>query len=87
MSDTHQMQMAKVSPQYARAHNLNANHHARVWCSCMDDPVFPPGNFSERPRSAVLSDPRRLGAYDHLGVVDLRVPNSALNLWKEHADG
>lgn len=90
---THRMSMAKVGPAYARRHGLSANHHARVWCSCMDDPIHPPGSIPsglyarpDRPREAVEQDPRRLWSYDYLGVVDLREPWSALRLFRSHVE-
>jgi hypothetical protein len=80
----HKMYLAKPSSRTARRLGLSSNHHARVWCSCMDNPSFPPGQFSHRASAQVLADPRRLGSFDALGVVDLRVPNSALDFWKGH---
>jgi len=80
------MSMARVSPKYARQHGLNPNHHARVWCSCMDRPSRPPGYYSSRSRAEVVADPRRLGAFDHLGVIDLREAGSALALFRKHVE-
>lgn len=80
----HRMRVAKVSPVYAKRNGLSANHHLRVWCECMDHPVSSPGTWSVRSPERVRNDPRRLGSYDHLGVVDMRVPFSALQLFKQH---
>jgi hypothetical protein len=81
------MQLAKLAPATARRLGLSSNHHARVWCSCMDHPLHKPGNWSERGEEHARNDPRRLGAYDHLGVIDLRVANSGLALWRHHVGG
>jgi hypothetical protein len=80
----HQMFMAKLSPQVAKRMGLSKNHHARVWCGCMTDSKYAPGYFSTRTPEQVLADPRRLGSWDALGVVDLRIPGSALALYREH---
>jgi hypothetical protein len=80
----HQMRMALPGRVVARRLGINRNHHARVWCSCMDDPIHPPGNWSINSKREVLNQPRRLGAYDHLGVVDIRTPGSAVALHREH---
>jgi hypothetical protein len=77
------MFMAKLSPQVAKRMSLSANHHARVWCSCMADQISP-GGYTVRPLRLVLSDPRRLGQWDALGVVDLRVTGSALEMFHRH---
>jgi hypothetical protein len=77
------MLVAFPRPQVARERGLNSNHHLRVWCSCMAGQINP-GGYSGRSQSAWLSDARRAGAWDELGVVDVRQPNSALELWKEH---
>lgn len=74
----------------AARRGLNRNHHMRVWCTCMADQKAPPGYFRsgpyspERPSHVVAADPRRLGGWDDLGVVDVRVPNSAVDLWRQH---
>lgn len=81
----HQMRLAKLSPKTAKRLGLSSNHHGRVWCTCMDNPMWPAGNWSERSQSETLSDPRRLGAWDSLGVVDLRDAGSAITLFREHA--
>lgn len=82
------MFMAKLSPQTAKRMGLSSNHHARVWCSCTNDTRFPPGLFtrsiSGRSLREVLNDPRRLGQWDALGVIDLRVVGSAVELFHQH---
>jgi hypothetical protein len=80
----HQMRMALPGRVVARRLGINRNHHARVWCSCKDNPITPPGTWSHRSRTDVLADPRRLGAYDDLGFVDVRTPGSAVDLFREH---
>jgi hypothetical protein len=81
---THKMRMAKLSPRLAKRMGLSSNHHARVWCECMNGSVKPPGYYSMRPEREAVSDTRRLGSWDWIGVVDLRVPNSALDLFRQH---
>lgn len=85
------MRLAKVSGKVAKRLGLNSNHHARVWCECMDSPIHPTGSIPSglyfdpgRSVESILSDPRRLWSYDALGVVDLRVPNSAIALYRQH---
>jgi hypothetical protein len=78
------MQLAKLAPTTARRLGLSSNHHARVWCSCMDNQANPAGHWGT---GALEGKVRRLGAYDWLGVVDLRVPNSGLALWRHHVGG
>lgn len=80
----HAMRVAKLSPRIAKRMGLSSNHHARVWCDCMDDGINDPGKDSARPMRDVLNDPRRLGAWDAIGVIDLRVANSALDLFRQH---
>jgi len=46
--------------------------------------VESPGYYATRPRREWEPDPRRGGLYDDLGIVDVRVPNSALELWRRH---
>lgn len=75
----HRMRMAFLGQATAKRRGLNKNHHARVWCDCMDCPVYPPGAFGFNP-----NDSRRLGSFDALGVVDLRVPFAGLELWRKH---
>lgn len=74
----HKMRIAKLSPKMAKRLGLSSNRHARVWCTCMDDPLYPPGSFGDP------NDPRRLGTYDALGVVDMTNAGSAKRLWREH---
>lgn len=85
-STPHKMIIARPSRGVAKRLGLNPNHQARVWCTCMEDALHPglSGVFSERPMHEVLADPRRLGSYDALGVIDLRVPYSAMALWRAH---
>ena len=86
------MHIAKVSPKIAKRLGLNSNHHARVWCSCMDDSENGPGfwagmhpdTVNERTIQQAATDTRRLGSYDALGVIDMRVPGSALELYRAH---
>lgn len=78
------MRLAFPNRRSAAAYRLNRNHHVRVWCECMDRPARTPGDYSERSRADVLSDPRRLGAWDSLGYVDVREPNAALELFQRH---
>lgn len=81
----HTMRMAKLSPKLARRMGLSSNHHARVWCDCMNDGLNAIGTFSARPLRDTMNDPRRLGSWDWLGIVDMRIANSALDLFREHA--
>lgn len=85
------MRMAKLSPATARRMHLSSNHHARVWCDCMDHPLHSPGAIPsglyanpDRSVEAIRADPRRLWSFDALGIVDLRVANSAIDLWRTH---
>lgn len=80
--DQHRMLIAQVGYEYARQHGLNHNHHARVWCACMIDPVGV--SWSERSASEIVYDPNRLASYDHIAVIDVRIPDAALNVWREH---
>ncbi len=80
----HQIRMAMPGTVVARQLGINRNHHARVWCSCMDNPSRTPGYYSHRSQADVVADPRRLGAFDDLGVVDVREPGSAVELWRTH---
>lgn len=84
----HRMRLAKLSPRTAKRLGKSSNHHARVWCDCMDEPVFNVGTFAlpERSLYETQNDPRRLGSFDSLGIVDLRDSQSAILLWKEHVD-
>jgi hypothetical protein len=83
-SASHSMRIAFPNRRTAALYRLNRNHHVRVWCTCMDRPSRTPGYYSERPLGVVMADPRRLGAWDALGYVDVRVPGAALALWQEH---
>lgn len=71
---------------------LNRNHSLRVWCECLDNPLHEPGSiptglyWRDRPLAAVKADPRRLWSYDDIGVVDVRVPGSALDLFRRHVE-
>lgn len=82
---SHRMMTAFPSRAVAARRNLNRNHHVRVWCSCMEG-VQDPGYYATRPRREWEPDPRRGGLYDDLGVVDVRVPGSALDLWRRHVE-
>ena len=91
----HKLRVARPSREVARRLGLNRNHHVRLWCECMDDPVAPPGTYAGQhaavvnPRSAeqAAEDPRRLGGYDHFAVVDVREPGSILAAYREHVRG
>lgn len=84
----HRMRIAKLSPQLAKRLRLSSNYHARVWCECMNDTPYAPGTFTRsiRPLREVLDDPRRLGQWDALGVIDLRVLGSAADLYRTHIE-
>lgn len=92
MEKQHRMMTAFPSQEVARRRGMNRNHELRVWCVCMEDSVSEPGTYAgqhatvvnHRTAAMAANDPRRLGGWDDLGVVDVRVPNSALDLWKEH---
>ena len=94
MSSEHRFFIAKVAPATAKRLGLNPNHHARVWCACMDDSVSEPGTYAgqhaevvnERTAEQAANDPRRLGTYDALGVCDLRVPGSGFEIWRKHVE-
>jgi hypothetical protein len=79
------MMTAFPAREVARRRGMNRNHHVRVWCTCMSQ-IESPGLYSERSPSVVEADPRRGGLWDDLGFVDVRVPNSALDLWKRHLE-
>lgn len=81
----HRMMSAFPSRVVAARRGLNRNHHVRVWCRCMEG-VESPGYYALRPRREWEPDPRRGGLYDELGVVDVRVPGSALDLWRRHVE-
>lgn len=89
-ANTHRMMLAFPSNKVARRTGLNRNHMVRVWCTCQADQISEPGMnpsglyWTDRPSSVVVNDPRRLGGWDYLGVADVRVPNSALDLWRAH---
>jgi hypothetical protein len=72
----HRMRTAFVSRGVARRMGLNRNHHIRVWCDCMD--------LSSGMPWGDENDPRRLGTFDALGVVDSREAGSALDLYRRH---
>lgn len=88
----HRMRIARPGRIVARRLGLNTNHHARVWCDCMDQPVNTPGTFAgmdssvvnERTIEQAANDPRRLGSFDPIGVIDLRDPDSLKKLWSDH---
>jgi hypothetical protein len=88
----HKMHLSFPSNKVAKRLGVSRNHTLRVWCECQSDQVSDPGTYAgqhftvqhERTRAMAATDPRRLGGWDHIGLVDSRVPNSALNLWKEH---
>lgn len=91
------MFMAKVTGKIAKRNpskNLSPNHHARVWCWCQDNPVSEPGTYAgqhmtvqnDRTREQAANDPRRLGTYDPIGIVDLREENSAVMLFRKHVE-
>lgn len=80
----HKMMVASPSLTVARRRGVNKNHSLRVWCTCMAAQKYAPGYFSMRRQREVEPDTRRLGGWDDLGVVDVRVPGSALDLWREH---
>lgn len=69
--------------QVARQRGLSSNHHLRVWCTCQSG-IGHPGGWSRRTPRAWLTDARRAGAWDELGVVDVRVPGSAIQLFRDH---
>jgi hypothetical protein len=77
-SGRHEMRVAFPSRSVARRLGLNRNHHLRVWCICMD--LGNVGLWGDE------NDPRRLGNYDALGIVDTREPESALNLYRKHLE-
>lgn len=80
------MRIARVSPLYARQHDLNPNHHARVWCLCMNDPGVVPGQTSSQPLDVVLASPGHFVQFDHIAVIDLRVAGSALAAFRAHVE-
>lgn len=81
----HRLRIAIPSRKVARRLGLNRNHHARVWCDCMDENGGEV-RYTYRTPYEARNDPRRLGSYDALGFVDLRVPGSALDLYREHLE-
>jgi len=74
----HKMRVAFPSRKVAKRLGLNRNHHLRVWCDCMD--LGNVGLWGDK------NDPRRLGNYDALGIVDTREPKSAQNLYRKHLE-
>lgn len=82
----HVMRLARPGPRTARHRGLNSNHQIRVWCECMAQQIAQPGSYSERPASVVIADPRRLGGWDDLGVVDVRDSGAALALFRAHIE-
>ena len=93
----HRMRVAKPSSTTARLYGLNSNHHVRVWCTCMDARRFKRVEVPERQTfnhgisvdemaamPAFLDDPRSLGGVDWLGIVDVRTPGSALQVFRRH---
>lgn len=85
VAEQHRMMTAFPSREVARRRGMNRNHDVRVWCTCMAD-VRDPGYYSVRPRREWEPDPRRGGLWDDLGFVDVRVPGSALDLWRRHVE-
>lgn len=73
---THRMRTAIPSHSTARRLHLNRWRTLRVWCDCMDHSSGMPWGDQ--------NDPRRLGSFDPIGYVDIRVPNSALDLYHQH---
>jgi hypothetical protein len=78
------MMTAFPSRKVQRGRRLHRSYDLRVWCHCQEGTVADPGYYSARPQREVAPDPRRGGLWDDLGIVDVRVPNSALELWREH---
>jgi hypothetical protein len=76
------MVLTFMSHKIAKRLGVNKNHSACVHCRCMDDPIFWPGAFGMHRNSD--RDPRRVGMWDALGVVDIRDPNAALELYRAH---
>lgn len=75
----HRMFVAFPSRKAARQYNLNRNHHIRVWCICMD--------HTKRDGSWGDSDYHtRVGNWDWLGVADVRIPGSALEIFHKHLE-
>jgi hypothetical protein len=74
----HKMRVAFPSRGVARRLGLNRNHALRVWCDCQTRPSGTPWGDE--------NDPRRLGNYDALGVVDTREAGSASKLFKKHLE-
>lgn len=91
----HTMRLAKLSPAVARRMGLSSNVHFRVWCECQRQQKSEPGTFAgqhasvkrERTAQQAFDDPRALGGWDALGVVDVRDYGSALRLWRAHVRG
>lgn len=92
MCEVHEMRLAFPSQKVARRLGLNKNRHVRVWCTCQEDAVVGAGTYAGQdaavkyPRTAyqAVHDPRRLGGWDALGVVDVRDPHAALDLFQAH---
>lgn len=81
----HKMRTAAPSLPTARRYGLRRGVALRVWCTCQEGAIQP-GGWSFRPRREWEADTRRLGGWDWLGVVDIREPMSALNLWRAHVE-
>ena len=97
----HTMRIARPASETARLYGMNPNHHVRVWCTCMDARRFKrePESLPARQRftndvtdedkgalPTFLDDPRSLGDVDWLGIADVRVPNSALSIFRRHLE-
>lgn len=90
----HRMHVAFPSPRVARERGLNRNHDLRVWCECMSGQISEPGTFAgmspsttrEITKTESSTDPRRLGGWDEIGVVDSRIPGSAVELFLRHVE-
>lgn len=86
----HRMRIAMPSSQTARLYGLVRNQNARVWCTCLDQKhperqkVDPQKLEDAGLLPSGVYDPRLLGDFDWLGIVDVRVPNAALDLFRQH---
>lgn len=84
----HHMRVAKPSSATARLYGLNPNHHVRVWCSCQYDGERQHVDVEAVEATGVLpsaiADTRGLGAFDWLGIADMRIPGSALDVFRAH---
>jgi hypothetical protein len=87
----HILRVARPGKKTAKRYGLNDNHHVRVWCECMAQQKSTPGELpsgpywrEDRTVEEHAADPRRLGGWDWLGVADVRVEGSVLNLFRDH---